>query len=80
MNSRGSAMSFSQSIIWPSHARSAVSFDCFPPSLYRQCAAMPYCAVRCMSSVRIWISRGAPFGPTTVVCKDWYMFDLGIAT
>ncbi len=32
-----------------------------------------------MSWVRIWISSGMPFGPTTVVCSDWYMFDLGIA-
>ena len=40
---------------------------------------MPNTAVRCISCVRIWISSGMPFGPTTVVCNDWYMFDLGIA-
>ncbi|SHS83435.1 Uncharacterised protein [Mycobacteroides abscessus subsp. abscessus] len=40
-------------------------------SLYRQCAAMPYSAVRCMSRVRICTSSGLPSGPTTVVCKDW---------
>jgi hypothetical protein len=57
MNSRGSAMSFSQSIIWPNHARSpSFVFD----SLYRQCAAIPNWAVRCMSRVRIWISSGLP--------------------
>ena len=74
-------MSFSQSIICPSHAASAeASLACLLPSLYRQCAAMPYFAVRCMSRVRIWISSGVPPGPTTVVCSDWYMLDLGIAT
>ena len=80
MNSRGSAMSFCHSIIWPSQARSASSCAFLPaPSLYRQCAAMPYSAVRCISRVRIWISSGLPSGPTTVVCSDWYMLNLGIA-
>jgi hypothetical protein len=32
-----------------------------------------------MSFVRICTSIGRPCGPTTVVCSDWYMFDLGIA-
>ena len=76
-------MSFSHSIMWPSHARSAASLAArLPsrPSLYRQCAAMPNSAVRCISWVRIWISMGRPWGPTTVVWRDWYMFDLGIAT
>ena len=32
-----------------------------------------------MSGVRIWISTGSPFGPITVVWRDWYMLDFGIA-
>ena len=48
-------------------------------SLYRQCAAMPYSAVRCISWVRICISTGLPSGPITVVCSDWYMLNFGIA-
>jgi hypothetical protein len=40
-------------------------------SLYRQCAAMPYSAVRCISWVRICTSSGLPSGPMTVVCSDW---------
>ncbi|ETJ32056.1 Phosphoribosylformylglycinamidine synthase, partial [human gut metagenome] len=38
-------------------------------SLYFQCAATPYSAIRCISWVRIWISTGLPPGPTTVVCR-----------
>src|SRR3712207_8391322 len=49
-------------------------------SLYFQCAAMPYSAVRCMSCVRICSSTGLPCGPMTVVCSDWYMLNFGIAT
>ena len=48
-------------------------------SLYRQCAAMPYSAVRCMPYVRICISTGLQDGPITVVCSDWYMLNFGIA-
>ncbi len=48
-------------------------------SLYFQCAAMPYSAVRCIAQVRICISTGLPFGPMTVVCSDWYMLNFGIA-
>ena len=48
-------------------------------SLYSQCAAMPYSAVWCISCVRTWISSGFPCGPITVVCSDWYMFNLGMA-
>ena len=48
-------------------------------SLYFQCAAMPYSAVRCMAWVRICSSTGLPPGPMTVVCSDWYMLNLGIA-
>ena len=51
----------------------------FDASLYFQWAAIPYSAVRCISKVRIWISKGCPFGPIKVVCRDWYMFGLGIA-
>ncbi len=36
--------------------------------------------MRCISSVRIWISSGLPSGPITVVCRAWYMLNLGIAT
>ncbi len=39
--------------------------------LYSQCAAMPYSAVRCISRVRIWISKSWPPGPKIVVCSDW---------
>ena len=72
-------MSFSQSIICPSHAASAEASLALLPSLYRQWAAMPYFAVRCMSRCGSG-SRAACPGPTTVVCSDWYMLDLGIAT
>ncbi len=48
-------------------------------SLYRQWAAMPYSAVRCMAKVRICNSTGLPVGPMTVVCNDWYMLNFGIA-
>ena len=50
-----------------------------PEALYFQCAATPYSARWCMSWVRIWISTGRPFGPSTVVCSDWYMLNLGMA-
>ena len=33
-----------------------------------------------MAWVRIWISSGLPSGPSTVVCRLWYMLGLGIAT
>ena len=36
----------------------------------KDCAAIPYSAVRCISSVRICISNGCPFGPISVVCSD----------
>ena len=49
-------------------------------SLYFQCAAMPYSARRCMANVRIWSSTGLPEMPITVVCRDWYMLNFGIAT
>ena len=48
-------------------------------SLYFQWAAMPYSAVRCISKVRIWISKGWPLGPISVVCSDWYIFCFGMA-
>jgi hypothetical protein len=35
--------------------------------------------MRCISSVRIWISMRSPVGPMTVVCSDWYMLGLGMA-
>ena len=48
-------------------------------SLYFQCAAMPYSAVRCMAQLRICNSTGLPSGPITVVCSDWYMLNFGMA-
>ena len=41
-----------------------------PLSLYFQWAAIPYSAVLCISSVRIWISKGCPEGPINVVWSD----------
>ena len=41
---------------------------------------IPNSAVACIWFVRIWTSRGLPSGPITVVCRDWYMLNLGIAT
>ncbi|SLH41664.1 Uncharacterised protein [Mycobacteroides abscessus subsp. abscessus] len=74
-NSAGSAASRCQSSSWRIHAMSSTSArspECLPlVSLYRQCAAMPNSAVRCMSWVRICTSSGLPSGPTTVVCSDW---------
>ncbi len=49
------------------------------PSLYFQCAAIPYSAVRCISRVRIWISYSRPPGPKMVVWRERYMLDLGVA-
>ncbi len=48
-------------------------------SLYFQCAAMPYSALRCIANDRICSSTGLPCGPITVVCSDWYMLNFGIA-
>ena len=55
----------------------AESSDFF--SLYFQCAAIPNSAVRCISKVRICISKGCPKFVTTVVCSDWYIFAFGVA-
>ncbi len=41
------------------------------PSLYFQCAAMPFSAIRSISRVRIWISNGGAFSGTSVVWSDW---------
>jgi hypothetical protein len=49
-------------------------------SLNRQCAAIPYSAVRCISRVRICISKSCFAGPNIVVCSDWYPFDFGWPT
>ena len=56
-----------------------VAADRAAGSLYFQCAAMPYSARLCISTVRICSSTGLPSGPITVVCSDWYMLNLGIA-
>ena len=86
MNSRGSRMSCCQSSSERSHLslpsgsrRPRTPSGLRPPSLYIQCAAIPYSARSCISRVRIWISSGRPSGPITVVCSDWYMLNLGIA-
>ena len=39
-------------------------------SLYFQWAAIPNSAALCISTVRIWISKGWPEDPITVVCRD----------
>jgi len=39
------------------------------PSLYRQCAAMPYSDVSCISRVRIWTSYRRSPGPNTTVWR-----------
>ena len=49
------------------------------PSLYIQCAAMPYSAVRCISCVRICTSKGIPLSLSSVVCSERYMFGFGVA-
>ena len=78
----GSWVSFCQSTSWRSQPISPASESpgappsglgpvAFGSSLYFQCAATPYSAMRCISWVRIWISTGLPPGPTTVVCRDW---------
>ena len=48
-------------------------------ALYFQCAATPYSARRCISWVRICSSTGSFLSPSTVVCSDWYMLNLGFA-
>ena len=49
------------------------------PSLYFQCAAIPYSASSCIFFVLIWTSKGLPILPITVVWIDWYIFIFGIA-
>jgi len=82
-NSAGSAASRCQSSSCRSQVISSICVGgpttAFLFSLYRQCAAMPYSAVRCIAWVRICISTGLPVGPMTVVCSDWYMLNFGIA-
>ncbi len=82
-NSPGSCVSRCQSSSWRSQislvdVRRGLATSSLV-SLYFQCAAMPYSAVRCMASVRICSSTGLPSGPITVVCSDWYMLNFGIA-
>ena len=78
-----SDMSRCHSKIWRSQFNFAscasMLFAASPPSLYFQCAAIPYSAVLCISSVRIWISNGCPDGPIRVVWSDWYIFGFGMA-
>ena len=51
------------------------------PSLYIQCAAMPYSAALCISGVLICTSNGIPMPSfeNSVVCRERYMLVLGIA-
>ena len=83
-NSWGSSISFCHSSVSLSQdnlSSLTVTFAFFPPkklaSLYAQCAAIPYSAILCISQVRICTSKGVPFGPINVVCKDWYMLGFG---
>ena len=79
-NSSGSRVSACQSITERSQAGVACT-GAWPATwaLYRQCAATPYSAWRCISCVRIWISTGLPPGTITVVCRERYMFSFGTA-
>ena len=71
MNSSGSAVSCCHSRTCRNQiSASSTSFAPFlstSSSLYLQCAAIPYSAVLCISSVRICISYLRPSGPNTVV-------------
>ncbi len=59
----GSETSRCHSTTWRSQARRCSSCAETGPSLYFQWAAMPSSAILCISSVRIWISKGvAVFG------------------
>ena len=82
-NSLESLVSFCHSRIWRSQDSFAASSPAatlpLPLSLYFQCAAIPYSAVRCISKVLIWISNGWPLLPISVVCRDWYIFGFGMA-
>ena len=82
-NSLLSDMSFCHSRIWRSQlnffSSSPAATVPLPLSLYFQWAAIPNSAVRCISKVRIWISKGWPLVPMSVVCKDWYIFGFGMA-
>src|SRR5699024_10750766 len=70
-NSSASCVSFCQSKI--SLNQDNLSLKDFPlglillPSLYAQCAAIPYSAICCISFVLICTSNGSPCGPITVV-------------
>ena len=64
----------------PCQSRSLLMIDSCPASasaspvrrdLYSQWAAMPFSAVSCIWSLRIWISMVVPRGPITVVCRLW---------
>ena len=79
MNSPESFSSCCHSRVWRSQASFTSSSSESMPSLYFQWAAMPYSATWCISFVRIWISKGLPLLPMTVVCSDWYRFGFGMA-
>ena len=78
MKSWGSC-SLCHSSRWRSQVkRWSLSSSVYFPSLYIQCAAMPSSAMRCISSVRIWISKGMPDSCITVVWTDWYPLGRGM--
>ncbi len=61
------------------HAVHSSSALVLRPRLYTQWAAMPNSASRCIWRVRIWISKGFPSGPMTVVWRARYRLSLGMA-
>ena len=67
---QGSETSRCHSTTWRSQARRCSSSAKTGPSLYFQCAAMPSSAILCISSVRIWTSKGVPSSEITEVCRD----------
>ena len=70
-NSSGSSVSRCQSNSWRTQARSSgLLLSPTAPVLYRQCAATPNSAARCIWLVRICSSTGFPEGPITAVCSD----------
>ena len=70
-NSRGSETSLVVSKIWRRSPTCASWARLASPSLYFQCAAMPFSAMRSISRVRIWTSNGTAPSGTSVVWSDW---------
>ncbi len=70
-NSRGSDTSRVVSKICRSRPTCASWARLASPSLYFQCAAIPFSAMRSISRVRIWTSNGTAPSGTSVVWRDW---------